>query len=361
MDQAYSQVLDHPESWSPEIISILAILFRQQDYADQAFALHQELTRRAKQGHGLSNLAGSLMNQGVVMDHKGEIEKAIDLYLEAEKIFRQLGDNPGLAQCLGNRGVSLSRQERYADAMALFDEAEHLSRQVGDRLELQRTLGEKALILKQRGEFERSINLLREKETICRELDHRQGLAVSLGNQALVLKDQDHPERGLPLLDEVESIYRELGNEEGLRLTRQNRGHLLFKNHDIEGAMAVTKSIAAQDNPSSILEEEQELVRDMRAEDADRPTAAIWELVSGGEFTQALRMLDTCEGELKKNPPNELWRLARCRAYLLLKQKMPQAALELCEHALDMMRESGWATSATWTTKDFRFHIKSRL
>jgi tetratricopeptide (TPR) repeat protein len=359
MSDAYSQVLNHPDAWEPQIINLLAMLFRQQGYVDQASVLRRELTRLAEQRQDLPNLAGSLVNQGVVLDHRGELDNAIELYLKAENIYRQLGDNRGLAQCLGNRGVSLSRRENYTDAMVVFGEAERIARQVGDRIELQRTLGEQAVIFKQRGRLERSISLLKEKEAICRELGHRQGLAVALGNLALVLKDQGHPEAGLPLLDEVESIYREIGNEDGLRRTRQNRGHLLHNGHDIEGAMAAARSIAAQDRPEAMLEEEKELVRDMRAEDTGHPTSTAWNLVADGDLTQALQVLDACEVELRRTARGDLWRVVRCRAYVLMKQDRPQAALELCEKALDMMRSSECAANAMWTTKDFRFYMKS--
>jgi tetratricopeptide (TPR) repeat protein len=361
MNHAYSGVLEHPEDCGPETLSALAILFRRHGHAHEAHGLHGELKRRAEQGQDLRNVAGSLMNQGVVLDDQGDTENAIGAYLQAESVYRQLGDRSALAQCLSNRGISLSRQEKYDAAMVVFDQAEELARQAGDRASLHRTLGEQAVIFKQRGELERAMTLLKEKETICRELDDRFGLAVALGNIALVLKDQGSPELGLLVLEEVETTYRELGDEQGLRLTRQNRGHLLYKSNDIEGALALAKSIANQDHPEAVCSEEKEVVHEMRAEDVGHPTAAAWDLLLSDDLVHAEQVLDACDGELQKTKAGDLWRVNRCKSYLLLRQNDPKAALDLCNLTLDMMRSSGCGADRMWTTKDFRFHIKSRL
>ena len=72
-------------------------------------------------------------------------------------------------------------------AMALLKEKEKICRQLGDPAGLQASLGNQALILQARGDLDGAMALHKEREKICRQLGDPAGLARSLANQALLL------------------------------------------------------------------------------------------------------------------------------------------------------------------------------
>jgi len=91
-------------------------------------------------------------------------------------------------------------------AMALHKEEERLCRQSGNRDGLQRTLGNQALILHDRGDLDGAMVLHKEKERICRQLGSVEGLARSLANQASVLRQMGRAREALPLAEEAHQL-----------------------------------------------------------------------------------------------------------------------------------------------------------
>ena len=95
----------------------------------------------------------SLGNQAMIWRATGNLERALDLHREKERISRELGNQKALAISLGNIG------NIYAD----------------------------------QGEWEAAMDHYKEKEKIDRELGNKSGLEVCLGNQARLLLAQQKP------------------------------------------------------------------------------------------------------------------------------------------------------------------------
>jgi len=81
-------------------------------------------------------------------------------------------------------------------AMRLHQEEERLCRELGNKDGLSRTLGNQALILKARGDLAGAMALHQEEERLCRELGNKNGLAIALINQAFSIgsKNESAPE-----------------------------------------------------------------------------------------------------------------------------------------------------------------------
>ena len=75
-------------------------------------------------------------------------------------------------------------------ALELLKEKERICRELGNKDGLQRSLGNQALIHRDRGELDLAVELHKEEERICRELGNKDGLQRSLGNQALIHRDR---------------------------------------------------------------------------------------------------------------------------------------------------------------------------
>jgi tetratricopeptide (TPR) repeat protein len=143
-------------------------------------------------------------DQQLKLDAK-ELEKPTAEELEALSADLQIS--------LGNQALILKARGDLDGAMALHKEEERICRQLGDSANLQRSLGNQALILEARGDLDGAMALHKEEERICRELGNPAGLARSLANQALLLGlTMGRPRAALPLAEEV---YR-LASQHGL-------------------------------------------------------------------------------------------------------------------------------------------------
>ena len=96
-------------------------------------------------------------------------------------------------------------------AMALHKEQERICRQLGNLDGLSRTLGNQALILKDRGDLDGAMALFKEVERICRQLGNVESLAIALANQAAVLAQMGRAREGLPLAEQAHQLAAQHG------------------------------------------------------------------------------------------------------------------------------------------------------
>jgi len=88
-------------------------------------------------------------------------------------------------------------------AMEVLRESERLSRELGNLDGLQVSLCNQAVILLRLGDLYKAMLLLKETERICRKLDNSRALAFALANQASVLREMGSPREALPLAEEA--------------------------------------------------------------------------------------------------------------------------------------------------------------
>jgi len=208
---------------------------------DDAMALYKEqerLCRELGHKHGLSI---SLGNQAMVLQARGDLDDAMALHKEEERLCRELGNKQGLSISLANQANILYSRGDLDGAMALYKEQERLCRELGNKQGLQALLGYQALILYPRGDLDGAVALLKEQERLCRELGNPHGLSASLGNQAVILRDRGDLDGAMAVHKEQERLCRELGNKHGLSNSLGNQAAILQARGDLDGAMALHK------------------------------------------------------------------------------------------------------------------------
>jgi tetratricopeptide (TPR) repeat protein len=168
-----------------------------------------------------------LGNQAVILHDRGDLDGAMALQKEKERICRQLGNLEGLQASLGNQAVILHDRGDLDGAMALLKEQERICCQLGNLDNLQRTLGNEAEVLYACGDQDRAMALLKEKERICRQLGCLDGLSSSLGNQGVILHDRGDLDGAMVLHKDEEQICRQLSHLEGLAISLANQAFVL--------------------------------------------------------------------------------------------------------------------------------------
>ena len=208
---------------------------------DGAMALYKEQERICLQLGKLDSLSHSLGNQAAILKDRGDLDGAMALLNVQERIGRQLGNLDVLQATMGSKALILQALGDLDGAMALFKEAERINRQLGNLDSLSYSLGNQATILHARGDLDEAMALFKEAERIGRQLGNLDSLSHSLGNQALILQDREDLDGAMALLKEAERIGRQLGNLDVLQCTLGNQATILHVRGDLDGAMALHK------------------------------------------------------------------------------------------------------------------------
>jgi tetratricopeptide (TPR) repeat protein/predicted RNA-binding Zn-ribbon protein involved in translation (DUF1610 family) len=125
----------------------------------------------------------------VILYARGDLDAAMALHKEKERLCRELGNKAGLSVSLGNQANIHHVRGDLDAAMALHKEQERLCRELGDKAGLSGTLGNQANIHHVRGDLDAAMSLAEEAYS----------LASSHGYNALA-------QQILPILDRVRSL-----------------------------------------------------------------------------------------------------------------------------------------------------------
>jgi tetratricopeptide (TPR) repeat protein len=238
MEQVYGPLIQEPFSDSHFAWQIGRLL-HDTGKPEAALRVQGGLIDQLREEGDESRLLGALGNQAVLLKDRGDLDNAMALLKEAERICRRLGKKDGLLRTLGNQALILQSKGELEDAMALLLEQERLCRELGSSEGLEAALGNRGVILYDRGDLDGAMALHREQERLCRELGKMDGLARALGNQALILYDRGDLDGAMALHSEEEIICRRLGDKQGLQRTLGNQANLLKSRGDLNGAMAL--------------------------------------------------------------------------------------------------------------------------
>ena len=165
--------------------------------------------------------ARALVGAGLLADGQGDHDRAVALYGEALRIYRDLGDGEGAAFALANLGQATRARGHGGDhdrAEVLSEEGLALGRGAGDLLSAAvalNTLGHLAL---RRGKTGRAEALYEESLAAFRASGNRRGTAYTLGNLEMAALDRGETARSLALHEESLGSYEELKDRAGKAL-----------------------------------------------------------------------------------------------------------------------------------------------
>jgi len=146
--------------------------------------------------------ANGLRLLGVLMDQRGDLERATRLFEEALTSFRSRGDRVRGGACLNSLGV----------------------------------------VARSRLDFERAKGLLTESVAIRRELQDSSGMSSSLSNLAILYMDLGDTERARELLEETMMLDQERNDEWGVAVTSLNLGVAKLELEEVQPAADMVRS-----------------------------------------------------------------------------------------------------------------------
>ena len=242
--EAYQPVLDVPRDYEDTVVGHIAMLLADQGYNDEMLTLQKVQVERYRRDFDPWKLQVSLGNLAVMLWKYGDLDQAMALSKEQERICREIGDVAGLAglgQALKHQSAILYGRGELDQAMALMKDQERIFRELGYKNGLKEALLNQAVIYRDVGDLDRAMELNNKVERICRALGDKSGLAGCLGNQALILEARGNITQAMNLHIQVEHICRRLGDKAGIKRSLANQAVIHLGQGDLEEAMALLR------------------------------------------------------------------------------------------------------------------------
>ena len=203
-----------------------------------------------------AGLQSALAGQAALLYIQGELDRAMPLYKEQEKLCRELSNDKGLAGALAGQAGVLYTQGDHKGGLAILQDCERTCREQGDKYGQATSFGSQALILMEHGDLNGALTMLSNQERVYRELGHMAGIANSLGNQATIVANRGDFNGAMARYKEQERICREIDLPEGLAVSIINQAVLLINENRSGEARLLADlafTIATRNNLQSIL------------------------------------------------------------------------------------------------------------
>ncbi len=181
----------------------------------EAIAVHTCALTSARAAADLAAEANSLRHLGIVSEHQGRYEDAIEYFERSLKIRSELRDNAGMAAVLTAIGIALEAMSRFDEAVTSHRRALDLRREAGDRHGEATTLLNLGIAHESRGQHDLAAEQHRQALRLYREMDDRLGEAHALNNLGNALRRLDESADALDHHERALALYRDLGSREG--------------------------------------------------------------------------------------------------------------------------------------------------
>ena len=268
MTQAYRPLIEHPEMEDDkDHLSRLGLLLDDTGRIEESLRVRSALVEHFRAAGDLDNLQASLGNQASILYERGDLDGAMALFKEEERICYQISDLNGLQAALGGQALILYARGDLDGAMALFKTQERLCEQWGNPDALRAILGNRAVILCDRADLDGAMALLKEEERLCRQLGNLDGLSRTLGNQANILYERGDLDGAMALHKEEERICRQLGHAEGLATSLANQALILSQMGRAREGLPLAEEadqLAISHGYKALAEETESLLNDLR-------------------------------------------------------------------------------------------------
>jgi tetratricopeptide (TPR) repeat protein len=242
MVMTYGKMIEHPESEPDKgYLQLLVSLLENTSHLAEAFRVCQHLAKHYQNNvewDKFPTMIGGLAN---ILRLQGELERAMELHKESERISRRAGNLRILVSALLGQSLILWDRGDWDGAMMTLNKHESICRLSNNAEALTTARGVQALIFRDRGDLNRAMALHKEEEQMARQSGDLDTLCVSLNNQAIILGARGDRDGAMAMIEEQERICSQLGNAHGLARSLANRGGMLCARGELNKAMALEK------------------------------------------------------------------------------------------------------------------------
>ncbi len=168
-------------------------------------------------------------NLGLAYSDLGEIKKAIECYMQALKIAKDLGDKKGEENSLGNLGLAYIQIGQVDKAIQNYEQALQIAEEIGDIRGKGNSLGNIGLAYNQLGKIEKAIQYYKKALEIASKVGDKRGEGSHLGNLGNVYADIGRVEKAIEYYKKALKIAREIGDRRGEEGRLGNLGNVYIQ------------------------------------------------------------------------------------------------------------------------------------
>lgn len=200
-------------------------------YYHQAVALS-----RGKEGEK-ATLAGAVNNIGLIHWNLGDLEKAVEFYVQSAELFEKLGNKNGLAHTYNNIGLVLWEDGNLNEALSYTNKALQLRKELNDKLGMAASYSNLGLIFEDTGPIDSAIYYTELAIPLKEELNDAFGLAKSFHNLGYIFQTQKDYDRAEQHYRRALEASEGVGNQRGTASTLMHLGSILRLKMDLDASL----------------------------------------------------------------------------------------------------------------------------
>jgi predicted ATPase/class 3 adenylate cyclase len=160
--------------------------------------------------------ANALHIFGVLLDHRGEHERAREAFGESLELYRELGEEGWVARSLNSLGVAARSLGQLQLARDLFAESLEVRRRLGETSGVTSVLGNLACVEMDEGNDAAARRLFEESLTLDERLGNTWGVAVNKSNLSVLALETGDLDEARGLVGEALDVFSDLGDTDGV-------------------------------------------------------------------------------------------------------------------------------------------------
>ena len=162
---------------------------------------------RNSQARTLSDFAGLYFELG-------EIERAKAIFIEANKVFHEVGDQEAIGTATGNLGAISLQQGNLTEAKKYFDDSMSPTQAVGDKDGVALLLVNLASLYRYQGNLEAALTTYEQAKATANEIDDKNALGYVLAGTGDVLMDRGDLAGARKSYEEALELRRKAGEKQ---------------------------------------------------------------------------------------------------------------------------------------------------
>ncbi|TXI28513.1 MAG: ATP-binding protein, partial [Nitrosomonas oligotropha] len=207
---------------------------------EESLVIWQEISNKSGEGTTLNNISQ-------IFKVRGDYETALDYLKKSLTIQQEIGDKYGEGTTLNNISQIYDARGDYETALDYLKKSLTIQQEIGDKSGEGTTLNNISQIYHARGDYETALDYLKKSLTIRQEIGDKSGEGATLNNISQIFKVRGDYETALDYLKKSLTIQQEIGNKSGEGTTLNNISQIFKVRGDYETALDyLKKSLAIQ-------------------------------------------------------------------------------------------------------------------
>ena len=174
---------------------------------------------------------------GLIGQHRGDYDQALDWYRQALVIFEDLGDRGGIASSYHQLGRIAQFRGDYDQAVDWYRKSLAIEEERGNRARMAASYHQLGMIAEERGDYDQALDWYRQSLAIEEELGNREGIATSFQQLSVLTRKSGDYDKAVDWSRQALTIQEDLGDRLGMATSFEELGVLAFLRSDYDQAL----------------------------------------------------------------------------------------------------------------------------